>query len=81
MDHPGPVIAGGVLLLLITALLMPGLGTEFLPHLDEGNLWIRATMPNTISYTEASHIVPKLRDIMAKYRAGKTRRLAAWPTR
>jgi len=47
--------------------MMPKLGTEFLPHLDEGNLWIRATMPSTISYSEASKLVPKIRSIMEKY--------------
>jgi len=47
--------------------MAPQLGTEFLPHLDEGNLWIRATLPNTVSYTEASRIVPRIRAMIAKY--------------
>ena len=41
-----------------SVLVMPKLGTEFLPHLDEGNLWIRATMPLTVSSSEAQKIAP-----------------------
>ena len=31
----------------------PGVGGEFMPHLDEGALWVRATMPYTISFEES----------------------------
>ena len=37
-------------------LLIPFIGGEFMPHLDEGALWVRATMPYTISFEEASEI-------------------------
>ena len=67
LANPLPVVAGSVGLLLLSALVAPRLGTEFLPHLDEGNLWIRATMPTTISYSEASRVVPKIRAAMASY--------------
>ncbi len=40
------------------------LGTEFMPHLDEGNLWVRATMPPTISYTAATGLVKQMREVM-----------------
>ena len=33
------------------------IGAEFMPHLDEGALWVRATMPYTISFDEAAKIV------------------------
>ena len=39
-----------------TLLLVPFIGGEFMPHLDEGALWVRATMPYTISFEEASKI-------------------------
>ena len=38
-----------------------------MPHLDEGALWVRATMPYTISYEEASKIAPQIRDILRNY--------------
>ena len=38
-----------------------------MPHLDEGALWVRATMPYTISFEEASKIAPQIRDILMSY--------------
>src|SRR5579872_760103 len=43
------VMIAAVALLAITAVLVRLLGLEFLPKLEEGNLWIRATLPPTIS--------------------------------
>ena len=37
----------GVLIFRVAPLLIPLIGGEFLPHLDEGALWVRATMPYT----------------------------------
>jgi heavy metal efflux system protein len=42
-------------------------GGEFMPKLDEGALWVRATMPYTISFEESSAIVPQIRDILASF--------------
>jgi cobalt-zinc-cadmium resistance protein CzcA len=50
-----------------TLLLVPFIGGEFMPHLDEGALWVRATMPYTISFEEASKIAPQVRAILASY--------------
>ena len=36
-----------------------------MPELEEGNLWIRATLPRTVSLEEAARIAPKLRDVIA----------------
>ncbi|HJE22452.1 MAG TPA: CusA/CzcA family heavy metal efflux RND transporter [Methylorubrum populi] len=41
------------------------LGSEFLPKLEEGNLWVRATMPATISLTESNGYVNEMRKIIA----------------
>ena len=38
-----------------------------MPHLDEGALWVRATMPYTISFEEASRISPQMRAILMSY--------------
>jgi heavy metal efflux system protein len=48
-------------------LLVPFIGGEFMPHLDEGALWVRATMPYTISFEESSKIVPQVRNILISY--------------
>jgi cobalt-zinc-cadmium resistance protein CzcA len=43
------------------------LGLEFLPKLEEGNFWIRATMPTSISLEAANGYVNRMRRIMAGY--------------
>src|SRR5208337_526870 len=48
-------------------LLVPYIGGEFMPHLDEGALWVRATMPYTISFEEASKVAPQIRQILMSY--------------
>ena len=54
-------------LLVLSLLLLPSIGAEFMPHLDEGALWVRATMPYTISFDEAAKIAPKVRDILRSF--------------
>ena len=56
-------IMGGLVVFTIT--LMPGLGGEFMPPLEEGNLWIRALMPRTVSLEEAARMAPRLREVIA----------------
>src|SRR5207249_7260802 len=49
LDHRVVTAGAAVALLVLTCAVAPRLGTEFLPKLEEGNLWIRATLPPTIS--------------------------------
>ena len=56
-------VMGG--LLVFTATLVPGLGGEFMPQLEEGNLWIRALMPRTVSLEDAARMAPRLREVIA----------------
>jgi heavy metal efflux system protein len=48
-------------------LLVPAIGAEFMPQLDEGALWVRATMPYTISFDESAKIAPKVRDVLRSF--------------
>jgi heavy metal efflux system protein len=50
--------------LVATGALLPFLGSEFLPKLDEGALWVRVTMPGSIGPTEAASITRRVRDIL-----------------
>jgi cobalt-zinc-cadmium resistance protein CzcA len=59
-------IAAAVVLAL-SLLLIPRIGAEFMPHLDEGALWVRATMPYTISFDESAKIAPKIRDVLRSF--------------
>ena len=43
------------------------LGSEFLPHLEEGNLWIRATMPASISLEASDGYVDQMRQVIKSY--------------
>ena len=47
--------------------LIPFIGAEFMPHLDEGALWVRATAPYTISFEEASKLSPQIRNILLSF--------------
>lgn len=40
------------------------LGREFMPHLEEGNFWIRATLPTSISLDQAAKYVGRMRSIV-----------------
>src|SRR4051794_32009199 len=51
------VMTGAIGLVLLTAVVGRLLGLEFLPKLEEGNLWIRATLPPTISLQEGNAYV------------------------
>lgn len=62
----GTVLAS-VVVLGASLLLIPRIGAEFMPHLDEGALWVRATMPYTISFDEAAKITPQIRAILRSF--------------
>jgi cobalt-zinc-cadmium resistance protein CzcA len=50
-----------------TLATVPFVGGEFMPKLEEGNLWVRAMMPNTISFSYASQLSDQMRRIFRKY--------------
>ena len=56
----------------LTAVMGSRLGMEFLPKLEEGNMWIRATFPPTISLDEANPYVNRMRTIIAAFPDVKT---------
>lgn len=53
--------------LLAVGFLGTRLGTEFLPKLEEGNMWIRATMPPTIALEAGLDTVSRIRKIIMSY--------------
>jgi len=59
------VLVGGAALILMTIFAVRLLGLEFLPKLEEGNLWIRATLPPTISLQEGNSYVNAMRKLIA----------------
>src|SRR5215471_4146552 len=55
------------LLLALAIMAVRFLGLEFLPKLEEGNLWIRATLPSTISLEEGNKYVNQMRGIILSF--------------
>jgi cobalt-zinc-cadmium resistance protein CzcA len=65
--RPWQTILASAALLGLALLLIPRVGAEFMPKLDEGALWVRATMPYTISFDEASKIAPRVREVLHSF--------------
>ncbi len=61
------VMAGAVGLVVMTIIFGRLLGLEFLPQLEEGNLWIRATLPPTISLETGNTYVNQMRRLIASF--------------
>jgi cobalt-zinc-cadmium resistance protein CzcA len=43
------------------------IGSEFLPHLDEGAMWVRGTLPPSTAYSGAASVVAKAREIFMQF--------------
>jgi cobalt-zinc-cadmium resistance protein CzcA len=54
-------------LFVATLAVVPFLGGEFMPALEEGNLWVRATMPVDISFEQADRLATEIRGIFRSY--------------
>jgi len=67
LNHGAITLIGALLIFGTTLLLVPLIGGEFLPHLDEGAVWVRATMPYTISFEEAERFAPQVRNLLIRY--------------
>ncbi|MGB7750314.1 MAG: efflux RND transporter permease subunit, partial [Candidatus Acidiferrales bacterium] len=67
LERPWLTMFVATIIFGVSLLFVPFIGGEFMPHLDEGALWVRATMPYTISYEEAAKVAPQIRTILAKY--------------
>jgi cobalt-zinc-cadmium resistance protein CzcA len=67
LGRPRTTMVLAVVIFVASLLLIPFIGGEFMPHLDEGALWIRATMPYTVSFETSSRFSPQVRDILMKY--------------
>jgi cobalt-zinc-cadmium resistance protein CzcA len=61
------VFAGAAVLLVIGGVGFHFLGSEFLPKLDEGDLWVRTFLPQSISPSEAAKITHKVRLLLASF--------------
>jgi cobalt-zinc-cadmium resistance protein CzcA len=61
------VVAAAIVALMLSLLLVPRLGTEFLPELNEGTVWVNATLSPSVSVSEASRICRRIREILLRF--------------
>src|SRR5260370_13480511 len=76
LGHPKAVVIAALIALGASLALVPKLGTEFLPELNEGSIWINANFPPGLSVTEARcyctriqqllHTVPEVKTVISK---------------
>jgi len=67
LNHRFIVTLIGIGFVGISALLALRLGSEFLPHLEEGNFWIRASMPMTLALQDGEAAARKMRAILLRH--------------
>lgn len=73
LRHPWTVVACAFALLGVSTYQMTRLGTEFLPELNEGALYLTYTLPSNISLTEGRRLVPLLDDVVRHFPQVETR--------
>jgi len=61
LNHRQVVVALAAALLIVALVALQFLGGEFMPALEEGNLWVRATMPVDISFDQAARLASDIR--------------------
>lgn len=67
MGHARITIGATLMIVLVAGVSTQFLGFEFLPKLEEGNMWIRATMPSTISLEEGNVYANRMRAVIRKF--------------
>jgi heavy metal efflux system protein len=67
LERPKLTMCLATVIFVASLFLVPFIGGEFMPHLDEGAIWVRATMPYTISFEEAAKFAPKVRNLLIQY--------------
>jgi cobalt-zinc-cadmium resistance protein CzcA len=67
LGHLRAAVVVGVAFLALSFLAASQLGSEFLPALEEGNFWIRASMPPTISLDAGTEATRKMREILLRH--------------
>ncbi|MCF6406500.1 CusA/CzcA family heavy metal efflux RND transporter [Chitinophaga filiformis] len=67
MKWPKAAVISGFSIVILLILLGGSLGSEFLPELDEGSIFLRGNFPAGITIQENAKYSPKIREVIAKY--------------
>ena len=66
LERPRAVLAAALLALAGALALVPQLGTEFLPELNEGSIWVNVFLPTSVSVSEAQDLNRRIREAIRK---------------
>jgi cobalt-zinc-cadmium resistance protein CzcA len=64
LARPIVVFASAIAAFVCALALAPALGTEFLPELNEGTMWVNVLLPPSVSVAEASRLCGRIRQII-----------------
>ena len=64
LKRPSFALVFGLVPIVLCVILFPLLGREFMPKLEEGNFWIRATFPTSISLDQSAKYVGRMRSML-----------------
>jgi cobalt-zinc-cadmium resistance protein CzcA len=66
LKNPRKILIGAVVALAGSLMLVPRLGTEFLPELNEGAIWVNLTLPTSVSVSEAQALTGRVRSAIRR---------------
>jgi len=66
LGRPRTILLSAVLALAAALALVPRLGTEFLPELNEGSIWVNVFLPTSVSVSEAQELNRRIREAIRK---------------
>lgn len=72
LDHPSKVLTSALVALVFSLSLVKVIGTEFMPKLDEGNIWLTVTLPTPISLSKAKEIERGIRARVEEFPEAKS---------
>jgi cobalt-zinc-cadmium resistance protein CzcA len=67
LRFPKGSLVAALLPVLLCVILFSAIGREFMPQLEEGNFWIRATLRNSVSLEQSSRYVGRMREILRRH--------------
>ena len=71
LKHARAVFITAVIALLLSFMSVKLIGTEFMPKLDEGNIWLTITLPTPVSLTTAKELEREVREKLEKFSEAK----------
>ena len=71
LERARAVFIAAIVALLLSFLSVKLIGTEFMPKLDEGNIWLTITLPTPVSLTTAKELERKVREKLESFSEAK----------